>query len=78
MGPRYLNKLNHITQGCFLQSFVEIGPMVLEKNMFHLPLEKSKARHLNKLEAPSAKDALHQVWLKFAKWFWNNFLFKFR
>ena len=28
--------------------------------------------HLNKLESPSPKDALCQVWLKLAKWFWRR------
>ena len=28
--------------------------------------------HLNKLESPSPKDALWQVWLKMAKWFWRR------
>ena len=39
----------------------------------YLPWEKSKAHHLSKLEA--FKDALHQVRLKFAK-FWSNLLFQ--
>ena len=30
--------------------------------------------HLNKLQSPSPKDALCQVWLKLAKWFWRRFL----
>ena len=28
--------------------------------------------HLNKLESPSAKDALYQDWLKLAQWFWRR------
>ena len=44
---------------------VEIGPVVLEKSFkfrqcifaIYLPLEKVKARHLNKREFPSPKDA---------------------
>ena len=36
---------------------------------FYLPLEKSGALHLNKLESPSPKDALCQVWLKLDQWF---------
>ena len=36
---------------------------------YHLPLEKGVALHLNKLEFPSPKDALCQVWLKLAQWF---------
>ena len=28
--------------------------------------------HLNKLETPSPKDDLCQVWLKMAQWFWRR------
>ena len=35
----------------------------------YLPLEKRVALHLNKLESPSSKDALRQVWLKLGLWF---------
>ena len=62
---------------------VEIGPVVLERRFFkfvnvfsqfynNLLLEKSVALHLNKLESPSHKDALCQVWLKLAHWFWRR------
>ena len=30
--------------------------------------------HLSKIEFPSSKDALRQVWLKLAQWFWRRFL----
>ena len=42
--------------------------------LFHnyLPLEKAKVLHLNKLQSPSPKDALCQVWLKLAQWFWRR------
>ena len=38
----------------------------------YLPLEKGWALHLNKLESPSPKNALCQVWLKLAQWFWKR------
>ena len=38
----------------------------------YLPLEKGGALHLNKLKSPSAKDALRQVWLKLAQWFYRR------
>ena len=38
----------------------------------YLPLEKGWALHLNKLESPSPKDALCQVWLNLAQWFWRR------
>jgi hypothetical protein len=39
---------------------------------YYLPLEKSYPLDLNKLESPSPKDDLCQVWLKLAKWFWRR------
>ena len=30
---------------------------------YHFPLEKGVDLHLNKLESPSSKDALYQVWI---------------
>ena len=38
----------------------------------YLPLEKGGVFHLNKLESPSHKDDLCQVWLKFAQQFWKR------
>ena len=38
----------------------------------YLPLEKGGALHLNKLESPSPKNALCQVWLKLTQWFWRR------
>ena len=48
-------------------------------SLFHnyLPLEKGRALLLNKLESPSPKDALCQVWLKLAQWFWRRRFFNF-
>ena len=44
----------------------------------YLPLEKDRALHLDKLESPSLKDALCQVWLKLAQWFWRRRFLKLR
>ena len=38
----------------------------------YLPLEKGVSLHLNKFESPSPKDALCQVWLILARWFWRR------
>ena len=38
----------------------------------NLPLEKGRALHLKKLESTSPNDALCQVWVKLAKWFWRR------
>ena len=116
-GPSFKSNLFHFSQGCFVPSMVEIGPVVLDKKIFkfrqcidaisklssfgkgqtwiptsqgcwfklaqwflerrffkivnafsqfpnYLPLEKGGDLHLNKLESPSTKNALCQVWLK--------------
>ena len=47
---------------------------VFSQFIYYLPLEKDRALHLNKIESPSPKDALCQVWLKLAKWFWRKIL----
>ena len=39
------------------------------------PLGKGRAFHLNKLESPSPKDALCQVWLKSTQWFLRRIFF---
>ena len=78
-----LNPWVPFNQGSFVPSLVEIGPMVLDKNIInfvkgfllfriHLPCKKDVPLHLNELESPSSKDALGQVWLKLAKWFWRR------
>ena len=39
---------------------------------YYLPLEKSRALHLNKLEPSSPKNVFCQVWSKLAQWFWKR------
>ena len=39
---------------------------------YYLPLEEGRALHLNKIESPSPKDVLCQVWLKLVLWFWRS------
>ena len=64
----------------------EISPVVWRRRIFrfvnvfllfcsYLPLEKGGAIHLNKLKSPSPKNALWQVWLELAQWFWRRFLY---
>jgi hypothetical protein len=70
------------TQGWSVPSLVKIGPVVLEKifkwpHPFlqfcdYLPFEEDMALYLNKLEYPSLKDKLYQVWLNLACWFWRR------
>ena len=45
---------------------------------YYLSFGKEVALCLNKLESPLLKDALCQVWLKLAQWFWRRRFFKFR
>ena len=50
--------------------FINVFPLL----HYYLPLEKGVALHLNKLESPSPKDSLCQVWLTLAQWFTRFFL----
>ena len=43
-----------------------------ESSPNNLPLEIGWVFHLNKVESPSPKDALCQVWLKSVQWFWRR------
>jgi hypothetical protein len=63
---------------------IEIGLLVLEKKIlknfqnfllfrYHLPLGKGVVFHLYNSESPLPKDALCQVGLKLAQWFWRKF-----
>ena len=49
-----------------------INVFSLFHNYMYLPLEEGGALHLNKFESPLPKDALCQVWLKLAQWFWRR------
>ena len=71
-----------------MPSLVEIGQWFWRRrflnviNVFslfrnYLPLEKGRALYVNKLESLLPKDALCQVWLKLAKWFWRRRFFNF-
>ena len=46
--------------------------MYFSQFRYYQNLEKGVALHLNKLECPSSKDALLQVWLKLDGWFWRR------
>ena len=41
------------------------------------PWKKGGALHLNKLESPLHKDALCQIWLTLAQWFWRRRILNF-
>ena len=59
--------------------WTNLNPLVNVFSLFrnYLPLEKGGTFYLNKLESPPPKDALCQVSLKLAQWFWRRF-FLFR
>jgi hypothetical protein len=79
----YLNKLEFLSPkdnvyqvwlnlACwFSRRFLKIFSVFL-LFCYYLPLEKGNPLHLNKLESPSLKDDLCQVWLKLAQWFWRR------
>ena len=67
-----------IIHGCLCQVWLKLAQWFWRRGFFnfvnvfslfrnYLPLEKGGVLHLNKLESPSPKDALGQVWLKFAQ-----------
>ena len=70
-----------LARNCAWKWLVEIGPVIQEEKVFKscqvaisqlFPLGKEHGLHLNKLEFPLPKDALCQVWLKLAQWFWRR------
>ena len=74
----FCKTLSPFHPGMLLPRLVETDPMVLENGSWedflmlfrnYLPLEKGMTLYLDKLESPSAKDALCQVLLKLGKWF---------
>ena len=52
--------------------FLLISSMYFRYFCNNLPLEMGWVLNLNKLESPPPKDALWQVWLKMAEWFWRR------
>ena len=89
-GALHLNKFESpLSKDALCQVWLKLAQWFLSRrilnfvNVFslfcnYLPLKKSRVLYLNKLESPSPKDALCQVWLKLAQWFWRRGFFKFR
>ena len=77
------------THGCFVPNFnylVDLAEWFWRKRYFKLGkwilampllslLGKRHGLHLHKRAIPSPKDALCQVWLKLAQWFWKIIFF---
>ena len=62
---------------CFNDPQVLLSPLEFLKFRYFLiisPWKKAWSFNWKKLESPSLKDALCQVWLKLAQWFWRKFL----
>ena len=83
IGPSFEITRIPFTQGYFEPSLVKLSKGFWRRRFFkfinvfspfcnYLPLEKGGALHLNKLESPSTKSTLCQVWLKLAQWFWRR------
>ena len=49
-----------------------VNVFLLFRDYQYLPLENDMTLYLNKRESLSPKDALCQVWLKLAQWFWRR------
>ena len=83
--PLHLNKLESpLPKDALCQVWLKLASWLLRRkflnlvNLFspfrnHLLLEKSVALHSKKLESSLPKNALCQVWLKLAKWYWRRF-----
>ena len=77
VGPFIWTNLNPSPKNALFQVWLKLAQWFWRRRIFnvvnifllfcnYLPLEKDRALHLNKLESPSTKNALCQVWLKFA------------
>ena len=83
-GALHLNKLESPSpRDTLCQVWLKLAQWFLRRrflkvvNLFllipnYLPFGKGVALRLNKLEFPSPKDTLCQVWLKLAQWFWRR------
>ena len=75
----YIITLINLEKKPLLTSWELIGSS-FEQTVFslirnYLPSEKGGDLHMHKLESPWPKDALCQVWLKLAQWFWRRRFF---
>ena len=84
----HLNKLESpSSKDALCQVWLKLGQWFLRRRFLissmylfwlscnYLPLVKGRALSLNKIKSPSSKDALCQVWLKLAEWFWRRRFF---
>ena len=83
-GALPLNKLESISpKDVLCQVWLKLAQWFWKRRFFnfvnvfslfrnYLPLEKGGALPFNNLESTSPKDALCQVWLKLAQWFWRR------
>ena len=82
--PLHLNKLkSSLPRDAFCQVWLKLTQWFWRRRFFnfvnvfspfrnYLPFEMGVALYLNKIDSPSPKDALCQVCLKLAQWFWRR------
>ena len=69
-------KINKIHKS--INTFDDIITLIKRRRKNHYYLyENLLVLYLKKLESPSPKDALCQVWLKLAQWFWRRGFYNF-
>jgi hypothetical protein len=71
----YILKLWPLSGSHFPVSYVVYWQLLLHF-CDYLPYEDDLALYWNKLEFPSPKDNLYQVWLNLASWFWKRRFFR--
>ena len=81
LGPSFEQTWIPITQGCFVPTLVEIGPVVLSKVrqcIFAIwllsPLRKGQGHSFEQTWLPITQGCFVPVWLKLALWFLRIFL----
>ena len=65
---------------CYIQKFMEIGPLVPEKKIFEGFLTiYGRGSHLdhNTISFPCTKKHTYEIWLKMAQWFLRKASFDF-
>ena len=86
-GALHLNKIKFSSpKDEWCKVFLKLAKCAGEEVFFHflnvfsifcnyLLMEKDRTLHWNKHQSPLPKDALCQVWLKLAQWFWRRRIF---
>mgnify|MGYP003690728853 CR=1 FL=1 len=89
LGPSFNQTWNLITRNALCQVYLKLAKWFWSRRLLnsingflrvrkYVSMEKGGTLHMIKLESPSPKDALCQVWLKLVQLFWREGFFKFR